>query len=59
MVLNICIFKDRIYFEILTFFYRICGHKYLETKIDDRPFGFPFDRNVNFDILKRYRYLDW
>ena len=19
----------------------------------------PFDRNVNFDILKRYRYLDW
>ena len=30
------------------FVIRICGHKHLDTKIDKRPFGFPFDREINF-----------
>ena len=29
---------------------RMCGPKTRETKLDNRFFGFPFDRNINFNI---------
>ena len=33
----------------------MCGHKNLETKIDSRPFGFPFDRDIDFDIHNNHK----
>ena len=30
--------------------FRICGHKDLKTKLDDRAFGFPFDRKISFNM---------
>ena len=43
------------------FVIRICGHKHLDTKIDKRPFGFPFDREINFkfDNNERYKSLKY
>lgn len=35
----------------------ICGHKHLDTKIDKRPFGFPFDREINFKYDSNERFL--
>ena len=34
---------------------RICGHRDLATRIDDRPFGFPFDREIGFDLYQGHR----
>ena len=34
---------------------RICGHRDLATRIDDRPFGFPFDREIGFDLYQDHR----
>ena len=31
-------------------FFRICGHKDANVPLDEKPFGFPFDRNIGFDI---------
>ena len=39
------------------FFFRICGHRNLNTKIDSRPFGFPFDRNIDFDFNSKHKYI--
>ena len=36
----------------------MCGHKNLETKIDSRPFGFPFDRDIDFDIHNNHKLVD-
>jgi hypothetical protein len=29
---------------------RICGHKDSGVILDSKPFGFPFDRNIDFNI---------
>ena len=31
---------------MLSSFHRLCGHKDVNTKVDERPFGFPFDREA-------------
>ena len=36
-------------------FFRICGHKEIKTKLDDKPFGFPFDRELGFTIEESQR----
>jgi len=35
----------------------ICGHRDLATRIDDRPFGFPFDREIGFDLYQGHRFV--
>ena len=30
--------------------FRMCGHKYDSVVLDDRMFGFPFDRDIDFDL---------
>ena len=29
----------------------LCGHKNVQTKIDKKSFGFPFDRDISFNLL--------
>lgn len=31
-------------------YYRICGHKDNNVKLDSKSFGFPFDRDFDFNI---------
>ena len=36
----------------MVFVDRICGHKEPNVPLDAKPFGFPFDRKIDFDIHK-------
>ena len=29
----------------------MCGHKNYETKMDEKPFGFPYDRKIGFNLV--------
>jgi len=35
----------------------LCGHKEIKTKLDSKPFGFPFDRKLGFKIRKDHKFL--
>ena len=38
-------------FYLLFVHYRMCGHRHAgEVKLDERSFGFPFDRNIGFKL---------
>ena len=47
-------YLDNVLFNEL--FFRMCGHKYLETKLDGKPFGFPFDRKFSFRLKENQKY---
>ena len=51
-LLNLLSQHKEINFKI---FQRLCGHKDLGTKLDDRPFGFPFDRRIGFNINEKLK----
>ena len=36
----------------------MCGHKDLKTKLDGKPFGFPFDRKISFGLRENQKYED-
>ena len=36
----------------------MCGHKDLKTKMDGKPFGFPFDRKISFSLKENQKYED-
>ena len=40
-------------------FFRICGHKDANVPLDEKPFGFPFDRNIGFDIHEQNETFGW
>ena len=40
-------------------FFRICGHRDPEIPLDTKPFGFPFDRDIDFDIHGKEKTLGW
>ena len=50
MVLSIC--KDSLSLTRIAFLYifRLCGHKNDNAVWDDRLHGFPFDRNIAFNL---------
>ena len=46
-------------FAISFLFFRICGHKDANVPLDEKPFGFPFDRNIGFDIHEQNETFGW
>ena len=42
--------------RLLLIYSRLCGHKNKDAKLDERPFGFPFDRNIRFILQNKDRW---
>ena len=49
LMFNFCLFL--IDLPAINFFFRMCGPKSTERKLDDKHFGFPFDRKIDFDLF--------
>merc|ERR1712142_427 len=35
----------------------LCGHRDINTKVDGRPFGFPFDKQLGFKLTKEHKFV--
>jgi len=35
----------------------LCGHREIKTKLDGKPFGFPFDRKLGFRLIETYNFI--
>ena len=49
--------SENLFSEICKTFLRMCGHREYDSDfLDKRAFGFPFDRNLNFELDDNKRY---